>query len=317
MNNRVLPTNKCQIYKIYHIRSTVVGCIHKTAIHLRLNLLLLLVDQTCLVNPRTTSAIGRRMIRRSPRISFWRIQRPMNNSTEKCPCFCTEVYPFGLQGCTSSDCSRKSNAMWWGTAPEVWGWHPKQSTEADQSDDALVDCCSSNRYGSMHGVRFDRLHLWFHKSGYSWHGNKKGGLIYCHWIFGWFTGCMQQKCARSAARVSGRSHSTTCLDPEINCYSIHSIVKLNVTVCILCITWARKLRMALHLGHPFLCIQVILLYRCRWMMKAFQSRCLDAIPIITSAIAGGIRGIALQFVICCSPSLLSFLDHSSTQHRHG
>ena len=220
MNNRVLPTNKCQIYKIYHIRSTVVGCIHKTAIHLRLNLLLLLVDQTCLVNPRTTSAIGRRMIRRSPRISFWRIQRPMNNSTEKCPCFCTEVYPFGLQGCTPSDCSRKSNAKWRGTAPEVWGGHPKQSTEADQSDDALVDCCSSNRYGSMHGVRFDRLHLWFHKSGYSWHGNKKGGLIYCHWIFGWFTGCMQQKCARSAARVSGRSHSTTCLDPEINCYSI-------------------------------------------------------------------------------------------------
>jgi len=110
INNRVLPTNKRKIYKIYHIRSTVVGCIHKTAIHLRLNLLLLLVDQTCLVNPRTTSAIGRRMIRRSPRISFWRIQRPMNNSTEKCPCFCTEVYPFGLQGCTPSDCSRKSNA---------------------------------------------------------------------------------------------------------------------------------------------------------------------------------------------------------------
>jgi hypothetical protein len=31
-----------------------------------------------------------------------------------------------------------------GTAPEVGGCHPKQSTEADRSD-APVECCSSNR----------------------------------------------------------------------------------------------------------------------------------------------------------------------------
>jgi hypothetical protein len=37
------------------------------------------------------------------------------------------------------------------------------------------------------------------------------------------------------------------LDPEIKCYSMYTI------------TWARKLRVALHLGHPFLCIQAILL----------------------------------------------------------